>query len=213
MNLLIDLDGTLAEPMRAISRSLVHACKLLGEEVPTEQQLRQMIGPPLHVSLKTVLGIEDEKKIRELIRMYREHHEKNCIADYQLYQGILEVLPVLAKKHRLYLATSKPKAFAVPICIQHGVSPYFRGLHGSELDGTRSDKGELITHILEWERLDPSNSLMIGDRYHDVVGAQKNDIPCIGVLWGYGSEEELNKAGATLLCQRIKELPKAVSRI
>jgi phosphoglycolate phosphatase len=101
----------------------------------------------------------------------------------------------------LYVATSKPHAFARRIVDHFGLSPFFRGVHGSELDGTRADKGELIGHVLHVEALMPGVTVMVGDRSHDVRGAMTRGILSIGVLWGYGSREELTAAGADTLCE------------
>jgi phosphoglycolate phosphatase len=212
MNLLFDLDGTLAEPFPAIKSSLLYAFKKSGLPAPDDATLRKCIGPPLQVSLVKILGASPEQAL-QLMADYREHHAKNCIADYAFYPGAREALESLKNNHRLFVATSKPHAFARPILKHFGFDSFFEGIYGSELDGVRSAKTELIRYVLETEQLLPEKTLMIGDREHDALGARQNAVKAFGVLWGYGSREELVAAGTTQqaknwleLCEMIESL-------
>jgi phosphoglycolate phosphatase len=118
-----------------------------------------------------------------------------------VYPGISTALAELkALGAALYVATSKPRVFAVNIVEHFGLHEFFQAVYGSELDGTRSNKVDLIAHILRSESLSPGSTCMVGDRLHDMVGAKTNGVFPIGVLWGYGSREELVSAGAAVLC-------------
>jgi phosphoglycolate phosphatase len=124
-----------------------------------------------------------------------------------VYDGIEESLLALRRAGcRLIVTTSKPHVFAKPIIREKGLAGHFTVIHGSELDGTRDDKGELIAHIVKTERVDPANAIMVGDRKFDCIGAHKNGLRSIGVTWGYGAMSELRDAGASALCSQPKGL-------
>jgi phosphoglycolate phosphatase len=109
------------------------------------------------------------------------------------------------------VATAKPTVFARRIINHFGLAKYFRSVDGSELDGTRQNKGELIAHILKRDAIAPGEAIMIGDRQHDIIGARRNGVAGLGVLWGYGSREELEMAGAEACIASPKELPEIMS--
>jgi phosphoglycolate phosphatase len=113
----------------------------------------------------------------------------------------------------LHIATSKPEVFARRILDHFDLAGSFTSIHGSELDGTRSDKGELIAYILGEQSIEHNDSVMIGDRKHDILGAINNDVPGVGVLWGYGSRDELEGAGATACIQQPNDLIQIISEI
>jgi phosphoglycolate phosphatase len=111
----------------------------------------------------------------------------------------------------LFVATSKPTVYARRILEHFGLAHLFSGIYGSEFDGTRSNKAELIAHLLSDKALEPASTVMIGDRAHDVVGALANGVRPIGALWGYGTREELAGAGATQFCERPSQLPETLA--
>jgi phosphoglycolate phosphatase len=204
--LLFDLDGTLTDPRQGIERSIRHAMQVLGTPLDPATDLRWCIGPPLLGSLEQLLGPERKALATQALAAYRERYGTRGMLDNKLYPGIGEALAELAGRYELYVATSKPHVFAQAILDNFGLSVHFKAVYGSELDGTRSDKGELIAWLLGQEGLDPAHCRMIGDRSHDMVGAAKNGLPGIGALWGYGDAEELRAAGAVALLQRPQDL-------
>ena len=200
-----DLDGTLTNPKPGITRSIQYALKTLGLVVPGEDELTWCIGPPLHGSLKKLTG-SDELADRALL-LYRERFGDVGLFENETYGGIEDTLSALSvTSSRMFVATSKPAVFAERIIDHFGLRRYFERVFGSELDGTRTDKGELLRYALDTARVDPRTALMIGDRSHDVVGARKNGMTAIGVLYGYGSEVELRDAGAHHICATQADL-------
>jgi phosphoglycolate phosphatase len=200
-----DLDGTLTDPKPGITRSIQYALKMLGQAVPTEDELTWCIGPPLHASLKRLTGT-DELADRALL-LYRERFGDVGLFENEAYGGIEETLSALAATSpRMFVATSKPRVFAERIIDHFGLRRHFERVFGSELDGTRVDKGDLLRYALDEAKVDPRTAVMIGDRSHDVVGARRNGMTAIGVLYGYGSEVELRDAGAHHICAAHPEL-------
>jgi len=185
MNLLFDLDGTLTDPYQGITKSICYALKMLGRSVPCQTDLRWCIGPPLKNSFAKLLETDDDKLVQEAIAVYRQRFGSVGMFENKIYEGIPEALNRLRDDgHILYVATSKPMVFAKRIAEHFDLGQYFRSIHGSELDGTRSEKTSLLAHILQSERIAPADTAMIGDRKHDMIGARANEIRGIGVLWG-----------------------------
>jgi phosphoglycolate phosphatase len=200
-----DLDGTLTDPKPGITRSIQYALERLGQHVPGEDELTWCIGPPLHASLKKLTGT-DELADRALL-LYRERFSDVGLFENEAYGGIEETLSTLsATGARMFVATSKPAVYANRIVDHFGLRRYFEVVFGSELDGTRVDKGDLLRYALETAKVDPLSAVMVGDRSHDVVGARKNGMTAIGVLYGYGSETELRDAGAHHVCAAHPDL-------
>ncbi len=197
MHLLFDLDGTLTDPFPGITKCIQHALTSLGQPLPSAESLRWCIGPPLKSSLRTLLGSLYEHLADEALARYRERFGSVGLFENNVYPGIERTLDELQNcGYRLSVATSKPTVFAERIIQHFGLRRYFHTVDGSELDGTRSDKALLIAHILEREDIDPSSVVMIGDREHDMLGARHNGVAGLGVLWGYGTREELEAASA-----------------
>lgn len=133
---------------------------------------------------------------------YREYFAETGLLENELYDGVPQMLAALNEMGlRCYVATSKPAVYAQQIVAHFGLSGYFMQVYGSELDGTNANKGDLICHILAAENLLPAQTIMIGDRKHDMLGAQVNSVLAVGVLYGYGSHDELKKYGATYLVE------------
>ncbi|MDQ7080895.1 MAG: HAD hydrolase-like protein [Paracoccaceae bacterium] len=206
----IDLDGTLIDPKEGITRSIQHALRELGADVPSMNDLTWCIGPPLWESLPTLLGPHGD--VQAAIDLYRERFTDVGLYEADVYDGIGEMLMDLRETGLpLYVATSKPHSYAQTIIEHFGISHYVDGLFGSELDGTRADKTSLLAHALAETGADPHGSVMIGDRRHDVLGAQNNDIPSLGVLWGYGEPDELRLAEADALAGAPEEAGEIVT--
>ncbi len=207
MNLLFDLDGTLTDPFPGITKSILHALNRLGRALPSEENLRWCIGPPLKNSFAQLLDTDDDALTEKAVAYYRERFGTVGLFENEVYESIPETLENLRKSgHTLYVATSKPSVFATRIIDHFGLKRYFKAVHGSELDGTRCDKTELLEHILQEEGITSTDTVMIGDRKHDIVGAKANGIRGIGVLWGYGTKNELEAAGANVCIEQPGEL-------
>jgi len=195
-----DLDGTLTDPKPGITRSIQYALQKLDHPtMPTEEELTWCIGPPLRASFVRLLGAETSADLA--VSYYRERFSDIGLYENGVYDGIGEVLTSLcASGHRLFVATSKPHVFAERIIDHFGLRDHFERVFGSELDGTRVDKSHLLEYALKEASVDPAKTLMIGDRSHDMVGAKNNGMVGIGVLYGYGSRDELLEAGAHHVC-------------
>ncbi len=201
----LDLDGTLNDPKPGITRSIQYALRKLDRpDIPAEDELTWCIGPPLRSSFVKMLG---EDSADRAVALYRERFSDVGLYENRVYDGIAEVLTTLkASGHRLYVATSKAHVYADRIIDHFELRNYFERVFGAELDGTRSDKSHLLDYAPRETSTDPANSLMIGDRSHDMVGAGKNGISGIGVLYGYGSRDELIDAGARHVCTTPAEI-------
>ncbi|KRR13559.1 HAD family hydrolase [Bradyrhizobium jicamae] len=195
-----DLDGTLTDPKPGITRSIQYALQRLDHPtIPTADELTWCIGPPLRASFVRLLG--SDHSADHAVSFYRERFSDVGLYENGVYDGIGEVLTSLcASGHRLFVATSKPHVFAERIIDHFGLRHHFERVFGSELDGTRVDKSHLLEYALKEVGVDPSKTLMIGDRSHDMVGAKNNGMKGIGVLYGYGSRDELLGAGAHHVC-------------
>lgn len=212
MNVLFDLDGTLTDPRQGVVASLRHALVGLGRSSPSDSDRERYIGPPLHEIFESLLGPADREQIECAVALFRERFSTKGIFENTVYPGIDSALAQLRTLGAvLYVATSKPRIFAERVVEHLEFKGFFRAVYGSEFDGTRSNKADLIAHILDMESLSRSSTFMIGDRAHDVMGARANGIFPIGVLWGYGSRQELISAGAAALCERPTALADVLS--
>ena len=196
---LLDLDGTLTDPGLGITNSIAHALREAGMAVPPREQLYRFIGPPLLEEFQAVYGL-DEAGARRLLAGFRAYFEETGIWENRVYDGVPEMLARLREAGlRLVLATSKPEVFARRILERFGLMPYFHTVAGSDCAETRARKGQVVAYALE--QSGARRALMVGDRRHDVDGARENGLPCLGVLYGYGSREELAAAGAAGLAE------------
>jgi phosphoglycolate phosphatase len=207
VNILFDLDGTLADPQEGIVACFKHTLLELGYCVPPDSDLERYIGPPLQECFVSLIGSQNREQIASAIALYRQRFSAKGMFENSIYPGVHSALAQLhAMGAVLYIATSKSRVFAERIVDHFGLKAYFRGLFGSELDGTRSNKAELIAHVLAQESLSPDLTYMVGDRAHDMIGAKTNGVVPVGALWGYGTREELSAAGATVFCERPEML-------
>jgi len=189
--LLFDLDGTLTDPREGITRSIQYALAKLDIDEPDLGKLEPFIGPPLLQAFMQFYGF-DEARAWQAVGFYRERFQTLGLYENLLFDGVLELLEHLRGQGRtLYVATSKPSVFAREIARHFAFDHHFKVIYGSELDGTRTDKGELIRHVLAEERLEPDQTLMIGDRKHDLIGAHRNGLRAAAVGYGFGSHAEL----------------------
>ena len=205
--ILFDLDGTLTDPREGITRSIAYALERMGLEPPPLDHLTFAIGPPLRPTLAKLIGDESPAAVERAIGLYRERFADVGLFENAVYEGIAEVLRALGDRGAtLYVATSKPRVYAERIVRHFGLEAHFEAIHGCELDGTREDKRELLAHLLPHHGVAPGAAAMIGDRGADMVAARHHGVRAIGALWGYGTREELEGAGAQSLCARPQEL-------
>ncbi len=208
-HILFDLDGTLTDPREGITRSVQHALAKLGIDEPDLQVLEHFIGPPLLQCFMHSYGF-DEATAWQAVNHYRERFREVGLYENQLFEGVDELLQLLRDQQRtLYIATSKPTVFAERIAQHFGFARHFKVIYGSELDGTRTDKVELIAHLLEQEQLPRDATLMIGDRKHDLIGAQRNGLHAAAVGYGFGSFTELQAEAPTYHFHSLAELHRA----
>jgi phosphoglycolate phosphatase len=194
-----DLDGTLTDPAIGITRSIRHALRTLGHPVPEQKDLLWCIGPPMRSSLCTLLGGEAE--VEAAMSLYRARYSEIGLFENTPYEGVAELLTTLkAAGQRLFLATSKPAIFAERILDHFALRPNFEAVFGAAPDGSLGDKTLLLRHALAQCALDGERCVMVGDRSFDMVGARGNAMTALGVLYGFGSADELRSAGAHHLC-------------
>jgi phosphoglycolate phosphatase len=205
--ILFDLDGTLTDSGIGITNSVMYALKKYGIAVSDRRELNRFIGPPLTDSFQNFYGFT-EGEAKKAVEYYREYYRDKGIFENYLYEGFEDLLRVLKENNKiLIVATSKPEVFAKQILEHFGVDQYFTHIAGSNLDGTRVNKDEVIRYALKSCKItDLSNAIMIGDREHDVIGAKKVGIDSMGVLFGYGSRKELEKAGANFIAATVEEI-------
>lgn len=205
--LLFDLDGTLTDPKVGITESIRYALAKMERPYPVDASLDWCIGPPLQETFATLLQTDDPQLPTEALHLFRERFGTVGLFENIPYPAIPQVLQaVQAAGLRLFVATSKPAVYAQQIVDHFDLARYFLMVYGSELDGRLTHKNELIRHILQQESLDPTQTLMIGDREHDILGAKANKVAAVGVTWGYGSASELTAAGAITLLHQPSNL-------
>ncbi len=205
--LLFDLDGTLTDPAEGITRAVSHALSHFGIHIEDRTTLYPFIGPPLKDSFRDFYGFSDTQ-ILIAEDKYREYFSEKGIFENKIYPGIRELLASLEENEaQILLATSKPEVFAERILEHFHIREFFDFVGGATMDGTRSGKKDVVRYVLDSADIEkPSEAVMIGDRRHDIEGAQANSLDSIGVLWGYGNKEEFQKAAATYTVQNIEEL-------
>ncbi|MBQ9485614.1 MAG: HAD hydrolase-like protein [Clostridia bacterium] len=193
---LFDLDGTLTDPAEGITNSVKYALKKFGVTVNDARSLYKFIGPPLAESFSEFYGFDKEKSLLA-VKFFREYFAEKGIWENVKYDGADELLNELKNRRVLLaLATSKPTVYAQKILTAFGLAKYFDAVVGSELDGRLTDKAEIIAAALKKLCVSHANAVMVGDRKHDVIGAKKNGVNSVGVLYGYGGKKELSDAGA-----------------
>lgn len=201
-----DLDGTLTNPAEGITNSVAYALQYYGISVSDKTQLYKFIGPPLAQSFTDFYGFSPDKA-KEAVEKYREYFADTGIFENMVYEHIPEVLEKLKNAgFSLAMATSKPEVFAKRIADKFELTKYFDFIGGSLLDNSRTDKGEVIEYVLRSLKADREKTIMIGDRSHDILGAKKCGIKSAGVLYGFGSLEELKNAGSDYIAETPKEL-------
>ncbi len=203
---LFDLDGTLIDSSQGIVNSFIYALEKYGAPIKERNFYLRFIGPPLLTSFAS-LGYNNEES-EKLISLYREYYVERGMMEITLYPGMAELLQRL-KSHgkRLAIATSKPERFAIPIIDSLNLSDCFDFIGGAYSDAYRSEKEEVIEYTLQSLSIsDHSSVVMVGDKSFDIFGAKQNGIDSIGVLFGFGTREELSAAGATFIAETVDEI-------
>ena len=204
--ILFDLDGTLTDPGQGITNSVAYALKNYGIEVEDRKSLYSFIGPPLKDSFMKYYGFSEEKAM-EAIWCYREYFADKGIFENEVYDGVRELLErIKSSGRKTVLATSKPEEFAVRILEHFDLMQYFDVVAGASMDEKRNKKGDVIKYAMEKGGFSSHGAVMVGDREHDIFGAKENGLKSIGVLYGYGSEEELKTAGADYIAKTVDDI-------
>jgi len=210
-NVLLDLDGTLTDPFEGIAASIRHAMKCMGLGSPSENDLKGAIGPPLRKGFSKFLATQDASRIENAMRFYRERYSVSGLFENRVYPGVPQMLTQLnAAGCRLFVATSKPAVFAQRVIQHFDMEQYFVRVYGSELDGRLDNKVALLALVLDREALDPRKTAMVGDRAQDALAAKAHNLCAVGITWGYGSQNELQEAGADVLCNTPSEVVRSL---
>jgi len=204
--LLFDLDGTLTDPALGITNSILYALEKMGFPRPPRAELYPFIGPPLVESFQKYCSMT-AAEAEHALAVYREYFSVTGLFENEVYEGIPAALANLrAAGFSLCLATSKPEKFARQIMDHFDLAKYFDFIGGADIEGARGAKADVIGYVLAAVGAHAADALMIGDRMHDAEGAAAHGIPTVGVTWGYGSEEELRRAGAIRLARTPAEM-------
>ena len=206
-NYFFDLDGTLTDSAEGIINSVIYAMSTYGIQETDRAALTSFVGPPLGESIMKRYGFSKEKA-EEAVARFRVRFSSEGIYENAVYEGIADLLASLkARGDRVILATSKPEVFALRILEHFGLIGYFDFVCGANLkENNRLEKEEVLRYALEISGADPESSYMVGDRKFDVISGKKLGLSTVGVLYGYGTREELEAAGADVICQTVREL-------
>lgn len=202
-HIFFDLDGTLTDSQDGILNSFRTVFKYYGLEIPDYETLCTYIGPPLSLTMTQTFGFSGEKA-KESVKVFRSYYDSKGYLENRVYEGIPELLEKLKEMGlKLSVATSKPEVTAKKIIANFGLDKYFDFVCGSCMDESRSKKSEVIEYAISVNKItDRSKILMVGDRKFDVAGAKECGLKCAGVLFGYGSREELETAGADFIAEK-----------
>ena len=205
--ILFDLDGTLTDSGPGITNSVAYALKKWNIEEKDINVLRKFVGPPLDASFAKYYGFSKEKCV-QAIQYYREYYLTKGIYENQVYDGMEELLKWLRDTgRRAIVATSKPVPSAIHVLEYFHMDSYFDIIAGATMDGSRVEKSDVIRYALDRAGIrDLSGVVMVGDRENDIQGAKANGLDSIGVLYGYGSREELEEAGAMQIAETVEDL-------
>ena len=210
---IFDLDGTLTDPKIGIVTCIQFALSELGYKSPPGDRLLWCIGPPLKDIFSQLIGTNDEIELGRAMSIYRDRFSNIGIFENSLYPQIPEILQeIRSAGYATYIATSKPHIYATRIVEHFQIARLFNRVYGSELDGTRSNKGDLIRHILQLENLPTDRTIMVGDRYYDTMGAKQNGLYSIGVTYGYGTETELRNCGTDAIVNSFTNILETIHK-
>ncbi|HFR3648544.1 TPA: HAD family hydrolase [Streptococcus suis] len=208
--ILFDLDGTLTDSGQGILNSVAYALEKMGIEEPDTANLNRFIGPPLYESFSRFYQLNPEDT-QSAVDAFRVYFKEKGMFENQLYPGIIPLLEELRTAGKtLVIATSKPEIFAKQILEHFGIAHYFDVIAGASLASSRISKADVIGYAINQLEAFPKHAVMIGDREHDIEGARMHQLPAIGVLYGYGSKQEFEKAGATMIVETVQDLKRVL---
>ena len=213
-NVLFDLDGTLTDPAEGIVRCIQHSLAILEIACPPAEELTRYIGPPLREVFVSVCNSSDESLVERAVAVFRERFSTIGLFENTPYDDVGQMLTTLrSESYQLFVATSKPQVYAEKILNHFSLSDHFIEIHGNDLEGRLDDKAELLRELVVRRELIPEETIMVGDRKHDVIAARKNGVTSLGVTYGYGSREELLEAGVDHICETPLEVVTLISRL
>ncbi len=212
-HVLFDLDGTLTDPGTGITNAIMYSLEKSGRKVGDRAEYYSFIGPPLIDSYRNDTGMTKEEA-EKAVGYYREYYNAGGMFENKVYDGIPELLMRLKESEKkLVVATSKPDHFAVQILERFGLLSYFDFVGAATMDGKRNDKAQVIGHVIkECGIKDPAACIMVGDRRYDVEGAHHFSIPCVSVLFGYGTQEEFEQAGSDYIAGTPEEIERCIRK-
>lgn len=212
--ILLDLDGTVIDSQPGILSSCRAALRVLGHVPQPMHDMSAVIGPPMDDVMRFLLAPYGDDRVTEAVAAYRADYGSSGLFESVPYHGICDALKEMRQAGaQLYLATSKRTIFARRILDHLELATFFDGIYGSEPGGALDHKPELISHVLSHHALTPSSCVMVGDRHYDISGAHANRMQALGILWGYGTRDELEVAGADELVAEPASLSKAALAI
>ena len=204
-NILFDLDGTLIDSALGITNSFIYALSKYNITVEREE-LNSLIGPPLMESFINHFRF-DKEKAEEAVRYFREYFKEKGVLENELYPNVRQLLEKLKEEgYTLCIATSKPEVFTLEILAHYDIQKYFSFVSAASIDDTKIKKEDIVRYAIESLNLNPKETIMVGDRKHDIIGANCNKIASIGVLYGFGNKEELEKENATYIVNDVLDI-------
>lgn len=200
---LFDLDGTIIDSSKGITNAVKYSLNILGYEIPNQEILNKFIGPPLDDSYSKYFGM-DEVICNKAIKYFKKYYESQGMYELKIYDDLEELLSKLSKRHKLYVATSKDEKNANKIIKNLKIDKYFNYIAGASLETGRSRKEDVIKYLLQREKENLKNNeiIMVGDTKFDIIGANMNNMKSIGVLYGFGTREELENENATFIVEK-----------
>ena len=209
-NILFDLDGTLTDSFDGIANAALYALNTLGEHSYTKADLNFFIGPPIFDSFHKIFN-GDKNKVDRAVKLYREYFGEKGWRENRVYDGVEQMLQTLKDMGKtMAVATSKPEHFSRRITDYFDLDKYFVFVAGASLDESRAHKPAVIEYALQNTGMHKADTIMIGDRNHDILGAKKCGLKSMGVLYGYGDREELSAAGADYIAESPEEVVKII---
>jgi len=207
-SLIFDLDGTLTDPVVGIVRCMNYALTMFDHPPRAEHEITPYIGPPLEIALQELSGSDDESYIKRLMATYRERYSEFGYAENTVYDGIYEMLESFREQEiPMGVCTSKFGKYAVKILEEFNLIEFFQFVSGGDYNVRKQDQ---LAELLQSKTIQ-TDSLMIGDREIDLSAARNNGLAGAGVLWGYGSEQELRAENPAFLFKSPDELIRDLS--
>jgi phosphoglycolate phosphatase len=212
-SVLFDLDGTLTNSLPGIARSIQHVLRILGAgmAIPSEADLRWCVGPPLRELFQRLLITTDQAVIEEAVKLYIERYERIGFRESRVFPGVPEMLAAVSVCRRLILVTSKLTESAEKVLAEFSLRKYFKGVYGTDHHGKPSDKSELVQTAIANHHCNPQTTAIVGDRHHDIIAGKTNHLFTIGVTYGYGTRDELEKAAADKICTTPAQVTTALN--